>query len=74
MKNTITKSVKTAKAKAEAGQVQDIILTYQQVRGGLASLNKDAKWQIMCDGLEMLDKDDKRWTHKINRTPRGRNQ
>jgi hypothetical protein len=68
MKNTITKSVKTAKAEP----VQDIVLTYRQVRDGLESLNKDAKWQIMCDGLEMLDKDDKRWTHKIQRTPRGR--
>jgi hypothetical protein len=71
MKNTITKAVKTAKAKAEAGQVQDIVLTYKEVSDGLANLNKDAKWQIMCDGLEMLDKDDKRWTHNIIKKPKG---
>ena len=51
--------------------VQDIVLTYRQVRDGLASLNTDAKWQIMCDGLEMLDKDDKRWTHNITKKPKG---
>jgi len=71
MKNTITKSVKTAKAKAEAGQVQDIVLTYKQVMAGVKNLSKDGKWQVICDTLDLLDAEDKRWTHKITKTLKG---